>query len=171
MRSKSFFSFYNPGNPLYRQRWIQTPFEFQKPTHDDSTGIKQENDASKTKSAQKSGAQKSSGEPGKKRPTQKFYINPFASFFGQQATQFQKKLSELKNFKGPEVIDTEKQPINIEVDLRTVSLRRSLCYDALRKEDSRIASFIKCFHHAAMKIHEKTVMFYLMRKCVILWSP
>ena len=138
-----FFSFYNPGNPrpLYRQRWIQTPF--QKP---DS-------------GAQKSvGAQKPPGEPGQKRPTQKFYINPFASFFGQQASKFQKKLSELKNFKGPDVIDTEKQPINIEVDLRTVSLRRSLCNEALRKEDSRISSFIKCFHHAAMKIHEKTVM-------------
>ena len=144
----NFFSFYNPGNPrpLYRQRWIQTPFQRPVPTR----SIKLENDDS--------GAQKSPGEPGQKRPTQEFYTNPFASFFGRQASKFEKKLSELKNFKGPDVIDTEKQPINIEVDLRTVSLRRSLGNEALRKEDSRISSFIKCFHHAAMKIHEKTVM-------------
>ena len=156
-----FFSFYNPGNPrpLYRQRWIQTPFQKPVPTRPESS-IKLENNGS---GAQKSvGAQKPPGEPGQKRPTQKFYINPFASFFGQQASKFEKKLSELKNFKGPDVIDTEKQPINIEVDLRTVSLRRSLCNQALRKDDSRISSFIKCFHYAAMKIHEKTVMLRIL---------
>ena len=139
---------------------IETPYQRPFCTRDDSPP--KSSDSADTQEAEID--KKTPVVTGKKRPTQKFYINPFASIFGQQASKFQKKLSELKNFKGPDVIDTEKQPINIEVDLRTVSLRRSLCNQALRKEDSRISSFIKCFHHAAMKIHEKTVMLRFLRK-------
>ena len=86
------------------------------------------------------------GATGKRRPTQKFYINPFRfeSLFGEKVTPPTKLLSVMKNFKGPDVIDTQKQAINIEVDLRTVSLRSGM----LRKQDSDISRFIKCFHHA-----------------------
>ena len=92
--------------------------------------------------------------PVEKRPTQKFYINPFrfSSVFGQQITpKCQKKLSELKNFKGPDVIDRQKQPICIEVDLRTVNLRNN----TLREGDNHISRFIRCFHHAQSVIHAR----------------
>ena len=76
---------------------------------------------------------------------EKFYINPsrFGSFLEKVAGQ--KKLSENKNFNGPDVIETEKQPININVDLGTVNLRDD---DALREKDNDISRFIRCFHHA-----------------------
>ena len=133
--------FYNPGNPrpLYRKRWIQTPYQKPNSTCDDTifklSGAVQ-------RAAMKA-SKKSAVEAGKKRPTQKFYVNPFrfASLFGNQAPT---KLSVMKNFKGPDVIDTQKQPIKIEVDLRTVCLRN----DTLRKQDNHISRFIKCFHHA-----------------------
>ena len=97
---------------------------------------------------------KLSGENGKKRPTQKFYMNPFrfGSLFGEKVTPPTKLLSVMKNFKGPDVIDTQKQPINIEVDLRTVSLRS----DTLRKQDNDISRFIKCFHHAESEIRNSS---------------
>ena len=94
------------------------------------------------------------GATGKKRPTQKFYMNPFRfeSLFGEKVTPPTKLLSVMKNFKGPDVIDTQKQPINIEVDLRTVSLRS----DTLRKQDNDISRFIKCFHHAESVIRNSS---------------
>ena len=141
-------SFYNPGNPqpLHRQRWIQTPYLKPLSTRDDSVKLHHCDSSSKSVAVQ----EKSMTEPRKKRPTQKFYINPFrfASLFRQS------KLSEMKNFKGPDVIDIQKQPINIEVDLSTVSLR----YDMLRKADNHISRFIKCFHHAAAMINREQVM-------------
>ena len=133
--------FFNPGNPrpLYRKRWIESPY--QKSTLDDTTVKSGETIPSTAMKVPK----KSLGENGKRRPTQKFYINPFrfASLF-EEKTVLRTKLSLMKNFKGPDVIDNQKQSINIEVDLRTVSLRN----DTLRQQDNDISRFIKCFHHA-----------------------
>ena len=133
-----FFSFYNPGNrrPLHRKRSFWTPY--QKPLHncfstrDDSPDKPNETDDSAIVEV----PMKVSGE--------KFYINPsrFGSFLEKVAGQ--KKLTENTNFKGPDVIDTEKQPININVDLGTVNLRD----DTLREKDNDISRFIRCFHHA-----------------------
>ena len=132
-----FSSFYNPGNrrPLHRKR--STPYQKPFSTRDDSPVKSNETTDSAI------------GEVEKKLSSEKFYINPsrFGSFLEKVAGQ--KKLSEMKNFKGPDVIDTEKQPININVDLGTVSLRD----ETLREKDNDISRFIRCFHHA------KSVMF------------
>ena len=140
---KFYSRFYNPGNsrPLYRKRWIESPY--QKSTCDDT--IVKSDETTCIQSAAMKAAKKSLGENGKRRPTQKFYINPFrfASLFEEKVV-LRTKLSLMKNFKGPDVIDNKKQSINIEVDLRTVSLRN----DTLRQQDNDISRFIKCFHHA-----------------------
>ena len=145
--TKSNSSFYNHGNlrrsrPLHRQRLIQTPYQRPFSTRDDSPPKPSDSDDTLEAGMDK----KTPVATGKKRPTQKFYINPFrfASLFGQQAPKFQKKLSEMKHFQGPDVIDTQKEPMDIAVDLRTVSLR----YDAVREADNDISRFIRCFHHA-----------------------
>ena len=123
---------------------MQTPYQRPFCTRDDSPPTSKPSDSDDTQEAEMD--KKTPVATGKKRPTQKFYINPFrfASLFGQQAPKFQKKFSEMKTFKGPDVIDTQKEPMNIEVDLRTVSLR----YDADREADNDISRFIRCFHHA-----------------------
>ena len=139
-----FSSFYNPGNrrPLHRKRSFWTPYQKPFSTRDDSPVNSNETPDTVADSVT---AEVEKVFASVEKSVEKFFINPsrFGSFLEKVAGQ--KKLSENKNFNGPDVIETEKQPININVDLGTVNLRDD---DALRENDNDISRFIRCFHHA-----------------------